>query len=52
MAASSVIGSTVQSTLPPKPPPAVPPMKCRRWPGTSRMIDELSSVKKIACVPV
>ena len=45
-------GSVSESTLPPKPPPTVPPMKCRRLEGTSSSLAAVPSEKNSACVQV
>ena len=50
IAAMQAIGSSVTSTLPPKPPPTVPPCTRSLPNGTSRISAVLSSVKKQACV--
>ena len=44
------IGSTMTSTLPPNPPPTVPPISRSLLKGVSRIRAVLSSVKKHACV--
>ena len=51
-AARQAIGSVMTSTLPPNPPPTVPPMKCSRAGSICRMIAVLSSEKYRACVLV
>ena len=45
-------GSWMLSTLPPKPPPTVPPMKCRRLEGMFSTFDAVPSEKNSACVEV
>ena len=45
-------GSVSVSTLPPKPPPTVPPMKCSRLDGTFRILAAVSTEKNSAWVEV
>jgi hypothetical protein len=52
MAPSTASGSWMLSTLPPKPPPTVPPMKCSRLEGVSSTFEVVASEKNSACVEV
>ncbi len=53
MAPRMAIGSCRLSTLPPKPPPTVPPMKCSRVADdTLRSLAAVPSEKNSACVEV
>ena len=51
-AARTDSGSVRVSTLPPKPPPTVPPMKCSWFDGIELILAEVSSEKNKACVDV
>ena len=46
------IGSCTLSTLPPKPPPTVPPMKCSRFDGIVSVLAAVPSEKNSAWVEV
>jgi hypothetical protein len=52
MAPRIAIGSCRLSTLPPKPPPTVPPMKCNRFDGIVSIFAAVPSEKNSACVDV
>src|SRR5690625_7245596 len=46
----TAIGSCRESTLPPKPPPTVPPIRCSRFEGTRKSLAVVSREKKRAWV--
>jgi hypothetical protein len=49
MAPSTASGSVSVSTLPPKPPPTVPPTKCRRFDSRFRILAVVPSEKNRPC---